>query len=244
MSEIEIKREVGIEEPFFIEGLPGTGLASKIAADHVVDKLDMEFFATVEADGLPDVMIFEEDERDLKEPVRMYVDEESGLVALTSDVLVSAVDVDDFASTVVEWIEGRNAKPLFLSGFPSGAEDKGVYGVTTGEAGKMLEDADIEPPKQRGVVGGPTGALLHNSEKKGIEAACLVVDTDPQFPDPVAARMLIDQGVEPIAGFDIGTDELTERAEKIKEQKQKLAKMLQQAESHEKGQAFPEGMYE
>ncbi|MFB6265638.1 MAG: proteasome assembly chaperone family protein, partial [Candidatus Nanohaloarchaea archaeon] len=152
--------------------------------------------------------------------------------------------VDDFASTVVEWLREKDASPVFLSGFPSGEEEKKVYGVETGDASEMIEKAEVQAPGRRGVVGGPTGALLHNAGKEDLDSLCLVVDTDSQFPDPVAARMLVDQGIEKIVGFDIDTDELTQKAEQIREQKQKLAKMLQQAESHEKSQAFPEGMYE
>lgn len=243
MSEINVQNEVDIDEGFFIEGVPGVGLASKIAADHLIDTLDMELYATVEADGLPEVMIFEEGSRKLRPPVRIFADEETGLYALTSDVLVSHVDVEDFADLFVDWMEENNVMPLLLSGLPSGDEEKDIYGVTTGGGERVLEEAGIEAPEQTGIVGGPTGAMMHAAEERGIDAVCLVVETDPQFPDPIAAQTLVDRGVEEIVGFDVETEVLAEQAEEIKEQKQKLAQMIQEAEKHEKSQAYPEGMY-
>ncbi|MDY6766240.1 MAG: PAC2 family protein [Candidatus Nanohaloarchaea archaeon] len=245
MSEIRVQNEVDIDGGYFIEGVPGVGLASKIATDHVIDRLDMTLHATVHADGLPEVVIFEQGGRDLRAPVRIFADEDTGLYAFTSDVLISLVDVEGFADVMVEWLEDRGVTATLLSGLPSDTEeDKQLYGVATGEAGDLLEDAGIDAPDQPGIIGGPTGAMLYQAADRGLDAACLVAETDPQFPDPIAAQLLLDEGVEKIVGFDVDTDVLVEQAEQIKEQKQQLAQMIQQAEQHERSQAYPEGMYQ
>lgn len=242
MSRVTVRNEVDLDDPWLVEGLPGVGLASKIATDHLISELDMVHHASVTADGLPEVMIFEEGERTLRPPVRIFADPETDLLVLSSDVIVSPVTAEEFAATVTDWIQDVGARPLFLSGLPSDADEKELFGVTTGDS-SLLDGTDIPEPSEPGLVGGPTGALLHHADDAGIPGACLVVSTDPQFPDPAAARILIDDGIEEIAGFDVPTQELTERAEEIRGQKQKLAEMLQQAEAHEKSQAFPEGMY-
>ncbi|MFB6295061.1 MAG: proteasome assembly chaperone family protein [Candidatus Nanohaloarchaea archaeon] len=246
MSEVRVHEEVDIDEGYFIEGVPGVGLASKIATDHIIDRLDMTLHATVQADGLPEVMIFEEGSRGLRPPVRIFADEETGLYAFTSDVLISPVDVDDFAALLVDWMEENSVMPLLLSGLPSAQEDeeKRLYGVGTGAADDILEEAGIDAPKQTGLIGGPTGAMMHEAADRGLDAVGLVAETDPQFPDPIAARHLIDDGVEKIIEFDIETEVLVEQAEQIREQKQKLAEMIQNAEKHERSQAYPEGMYQ
>ncbi|MDY6761573.1 MAG: PAC2 family protein [Candidatus Nanohaloarchaea archaeon] len=246
MSEIRVQNEVDIEDGYFIEGVPGVGLASKIATDHVIDRLDMTLHATVHADGLPEVMIFEEGGRELRPPVRIFVDEDSGLYAFTSDVLISPVDVDGFADLIVEWLESNGVMPLLLSGLPSSEEDddKQLYGVGAGDADDILENAGIAAPDQTGLIGGPTGAMIYEAADRGMDAVGLVAETDPQFPDPIAAQLLLDDGVEQIVDIEVDTEVLVEQAEEIKEQKQQLAEMIQEAESHEKGQTFPEGMYE
>ncbi|MCJ7478697.1 MAG: PAC2 family protein [Candidatus Nanohaloarchaeota archaeon QJJ-7] len=242
MPILNVRDEVDIEDGFFIEGVPGAGLASKIATDHLIEKLDMELHATVEAEGLPEVMIFEEGDRELRPPVRIFADEEAGIYALTSDVLISPEEIGEFAAPMVDWMEENSITPLLLSGLPSGDEGKELYGVEVGKE-EILEDAGIEVPDQTGLVGGPTGAMLHEMERREMTGLCLVVEADPQFPDPIAAKVMIDKGIEKIAGFEVETEVMEEQAEDIREQKQKLSQMIQDAEHHEKGQAFPEGMY-
>ncbi|MDY6769421.1 MAG: PAC2 family protein [Candidatus Nanohaloarchaea archaeon] len=247
MSEVRVQNEVDVEQGYFIEGVPGVGLASKIATDHVIDRLDMTLHATVKADGLPEVMIFQEGERGLRPPVRIFVDEDTGLYAFTSDVLISPVDVEGFADLIVDWLEENSVTPLLLSGLPSDVgedEEKQLYGVGTGGADDILEQAGIDAPDRTGLIGGPTGAMMHEAADRGLDAVGLVAETNPQFPDPIAAQLLLDDGVEQIVGFDVDTEVLAEQAEQIREQKQKLAEMIQNAEQHERSQAYPEGMYQ
>ncbi len=246
MSEVHVHNQVDIDDGVFIEGVPGVGLASKIATDHLIDRLDMTLHATVRADGIPEVMIFEEGSRALRSPVRIFADEETGMYAFTSDVLISPVNVDGFAALLVDWMEENGVMPLLLSGLPSNQddEDKRLYGVSTGDADEVLEEAGIDTPAQTGLIGGPTGAMMHEASDRGLDAVGLVAETDPQFPDPIAARHLIDDGVEKIVGFDVETDVLVEQAEQIRDQKQQLAEMIQNAEKHERSQAYPEGMYQ
>lgn len=239
-----VRSDIELDDPFLVEGLPGLGLASKIAADHLIDALDMEPYAAVEAEGLPEVAMFEAGDHAVRPPVQLFASAEHDLLVLTADVLVSPLYAQDFSDLVVGWIAEQEVTPLFCAGLPVDEDTNRLYGVSTGGAAGMLDDADVAPPDGPGLVGGPTGALLRAADDRGMEAAGLIVETDPQFPDPAAARVLIDDGVEPIAGFDIETDVLTERAEQIREQKEQFAQMVRRAEQHERGEAFPEGMYQ
>ncbi len=245
MGQVKIRDDtVSLDDPVLVEGLPGLGLASKIAVDHLIERLDMTYYASIDTDGLPPVAIFEADRHAVWPPVRVYASAEHDLLALTSDVLVSPLYADGFAETVIDWVRAADVTPLFLSGLPSDAEEKHIYGVSTGEAGEMLDAAGITPPDGPGLVGGPTGALLHVADEHDVDALGLIVDTDPQFPDPTAARALIDDGIERLTDIDIATEVLTSQAEQIRDQKEQLAEMIRQAEQHERSQAFPEGMYQ
>lgn len=241
---VTVRTDVDLDEPHLVEGMPGLGLASKIAVDHLVEALDMTYHASVTTEGIPEVTMFEPDDRTLRPPVRIFASAEHDLLALTSDVLVSPIYAPEFASTVVGWLADNGVTPLFLSGLPAEADEHDLFGVATGDAASMLADRDIPAPDGPGLIGGPTGALLQEADEHGMDALGLVVESDPQFPDPTAARVLIDQGVEPLTGIDVDTDVLTEKAEQIREQKEQFAEMIQQAEHHERSQAFPEGMYQ
>lgn len=237
-----------LEDPVLVEGLPGVGLVGKIAADHLVSQFEMTHVASVRCEGLPEVAIYEGDNRDVKAPVRIYADGERDLLVLQSDVPVSRTGASDFAGCVVGWLDSWDVFPLFLSGLPTENQDvaevPSVYGIATGSGADGLDEYDINLPPERGLVGGPTGALLYEASTQDLAGAGLVVESDPQFPDPAAARALLLEGIGPIAGIEIGTDTLVEQSEQIRKSKERLAQQMQEADESESSQAQPLRMYQ
>ena len=248
MAQIRIEADVDLDQPVLVEGLPGVGLVGKIATDHIVDTLDMTYIGNVDCDGLPKIAIYGEDTRPVEPPVRLYADEGRDLLALQSDIPVSRDTASDFARAVTDWLQEMDAFPLFLSGLPMEDHEPGqvpgVFGVATGDGGTLLDENNVDSPTERGVIGGPTGALVNRADAVGIDSCSLIVESDPQFPDPAAARQLIENGIEPLAKITVDTDDLVERAEEIREQKEKLAKRMQQASEDESSQAQPLRMYQ
>jgi uncharacterized protein len=246
MASIVVREQVDLDDPCLVEGLPGVGLVGKIATDHVVDELDMTYHAHIDCEGLPRVAVYDTDSS-VMAPVRVYADEERDLLALQSDVPVSRTAASEFADCVTGWLDDLGALPLYLSGFPVEQEPDSVpelYGIAVGEARAALDDHDIAHPDERGVVGGPTGALLNRANTAGLDALGLVVESSPQFPDPAAARQLILNGIEPIADVEVPTDELVDRAEEIQDQREELARRMQEAAEEESSQAQSmQGMY-
>jgi uncharacterized protein len=237
-----------LTKPVLVEGLPGVGLVGKIAADHLVSTYEMDHVASIHCEGIPEVAIYESDARGVQPPVRIYADEGRDLLVLQSDVPVSRTAASDFAGCVVGWLERNAVFPLFLSGLPVENQDvaavPSVYGVATGEGGNRLDGYDIDLPPERGLVGGPTGALLHVAAREDLDGAALVVESDPQFPDPAAARTLLRGAIAPIAGIEVPTEELVEQSEQIRESKERLARQMQEADESESSQAKPLRMYQ
>ncbi|MFB6271038.1 MAG: proteasome assembly chaperone family protein [Halobacterium sp.] len=249
MARVRVITEPDLDSPTLVEGLPGVGLVGKITTDHLVDTYDMEYVASIECDGVPPVAIYDDGARDVLPPVRLYADHDRNLLALQSDVPISRQASSDFAACFTGWLDERDATPLYLSGLPTEDRDPStlpdVFGIATGDAtATHLDDLDIPTPPERGLIGGPTGALINHASNNGIDAAGLVVESDPQFPDPAAAKRLIEQAIEPIADIDVPTDELVERAEEIREQKKRLAQAMQEAEEGESTQARPMRMFQ
>jgi uncharacterized protein len=208
----------------------------------------MEYVASVECDSVPQVAIYEQDERDVYPPVRIYADEKRDLLALQSDVPVSRDTGGDFAGCLTNWLDDLEATPLYLSGLPvqdlQPDSTPSVFGIATGTSASRFADHDIGTPPERGLVGGPTGALLNEASERGLDALGLVVESDPQFPDPRAAKHLIDGAIEPLTGVDVPTQELVERAEEIREQKERFAQRMQEAGEEESTQARPMRMFQ
>lgn len=249
MAEITVRDDdVTLDEPVLVEGLPGVGLVGKIAVDHVVEHLDMTYYADVDCDGLPRVSVYAEGSRGVRPPVRLYASEEHDLVALQSHVPVSREATTDFADCITGWVEEHDGTAMYLSGLPQ--QDQNVeevpdmYGVATGSAAGVLDENDIGTPPEDGVVGGPTGALLNRAADRDVDSVGLVVESNAQFPDPAAARVLIVHGINAIAGTDVETEQLVEDAEKIQEQRKRLAQRMQQAEEAESSQAQPLQMFQ
>ncbi|WP_458205341.1 proteasome assembly chaperone family protein [Haladaptatus sp. NG-SE-30] len=247
MSDITVVADdVKLDTPTLVEGLPGLGLVGKIATDHLVETFDMTYYASIGCEGIPRIAVYEGGSRKLLPPVRLYVDEERDLVALRSDVPVSPNAAPEFANCVTSWVRSHDATPLYLSGLPHKKQADQVptlYGVATGTAGTLLDDHDIGSPQETGAVSGPTGALLHRATSDEIDAIGLIVQSDPQFPDPEAARILIQKGIGPIADVEVNTDDLVDRAEDIRQQKEQLAQRMQQADEEESSQAQPLRMF-
>jgi uncharacterized protein len=231
MAHVEELVDVTFSEPVLVEGLPGMGLVGKIAADHLVETFDMEFVAGVHCEGLPEVAVYHGGSPEVLPPVRIYADEEHDLLVLQSDVPVSAAAAGEFADCVTAWLESNGVFPIYLSGL---AEEKdtppAVYGIATGDAEGRLEEAEVSPPSDGGLVSGPTGALVKAAAEEDLDAVGLIVQSDRQFPDPEAARAVIEHGIEPLAGVDADTDALADHAEEIRKVREEMAKRVQQQE--------------
>jgi len=203
-----IDDEISLDEPTLVEGFPGVGLVGKIATDHMIEAHEMVHYANVHCDGLPRVTVYREGNRALTTPVRLYVDDERDLVALRSDVPVNPGAATEVAGCLESWFTETATFPIFLSGLGREKDEAppDLYGVATGSGGDALSRADIEDPPESGLISGPTGAMLAESLERSRDAVGLVVESDPQFPDPEAARVLIRKGIDPIAGTETTTE--------------------------------------
>lgn len=245
MAHIEVYREdVTLEEPTFIEGLPGVGLVGRIAADHLVTSFEMVEYGAVHCDGLPEVALYEEGEPGYRPPVQIYADETRDLVVLQSDVPISPTAADEFAGCLTGWLAEYDALPVFLSGMP--AEKEAVpelYGIASGGTASILDEHDLQAPTTSGAVSGPTGALLYQAQVDDLPALGLIVEANRNFPDPEAARVLLLDGIGPVANISVETDRLVEQAEEISQAREQLAKRMQEA-GEDSSSAQPIGMYQ
>jgi len=246
MARIAVRSEgIDLDEPTLIEGFPGVGLVGKIAADHLVDEFDMAHYADLHCDGLPSVATYGTEGPGIRTGVRLYADEGHDLVVLQSDVPVAPGAAESVAGCLAGWLDDSDITPVYLSGLPSekGEEPPKVHGVAAGDGAAILDEAGIEGPTEAGMVSGPTGALLLDALESGRTAVGLVVETDPRFPDPEAANVLLSRGIEPLTGVSVPTEDLVDRAEEIRKAREQLAKRMQE-EDEESTRAQPLRMYQ
>jgi uncharacterized protein len=247
MAHVTVHSDLELSEPVLVEGLPGVGLVGKIAVDHIVDALGMTYHASIEdCDGVPEVAMYGEGDHSVRPPVRIYADEQRDLLALQSDVPISPARAEQFASCLTAWLAGLDATPVYLSGLPTDEKDvpPSLYGIATDDGLDDLDAAGVDAPSEEGLVSGPTGALLATAREQELGAVGLVVQSDKQFPDPEAARILIKEAIEPIADVDVELQTLVDKADEIRSAKERLAEQMQQATDEESTQAKPLRMYQ
>ncbi|MXR40938.1 proteasome assembly chaperone family protein [Halobaculum sp. WSA2] len=238
MGHIDVVSEREFDDPVLVEGLPGVGLVGKIVADHLVGTLDMELYATVHCDGLPAAAAYAADERGVTTPVRLYADADADLLVLQSDVPVSPDAAEEFAGCIEGWFREESVTPLYIAGLRADRDDDDaeasptLRGVAVGGADGILDGLDVPEPESAGLVTGPTGALLAHALETDLPAVGLVVDSDPQFPDPVAARVVLESVVEPLTGVDVDAETLKTHADRIRRAKQQLAAQMQGGEEN------------
>jgi uncharacterized protein len=246
MAHVKTHMDVSLENPVLVEGLPGVGLVGKIAADHIVDEFEMDLYGTVHCDSLAPVAVYHDGDRDVQPPVRIYAAPDEDLLVLQSDVPVNEEAVPEFANCFTSWLADTGVLPLYLSGMATKKDDSppAMHGIATGGVGSQLDDLGVDRPTESGVISGPTGALVNRAAEQGLDGLALVVESDPQFPDPEASRVLIEHGIAPLATVEVPIDELVEHAEDIREKKEQLAQKMQQAKEEETSQAQPLRMYQ
>ncbi|THE64961.1 proteasome assembly chaperone family protein [Salinadaptatus halalkaliphilus] len=247
MSEMCIQApEVDLESPTLVEGFPGVGLVGKIATDHLVNQLEMRYYASVHCEGLPRIGVYRGGDRTARPPVRIYVSEDHDLFALQSDAPISSSAIESVADCVTSWIVDQDATPVYLSGLPAERDESRpeLYGIATGDAGRTLEREDVPVPPEDGVVTGPTGALINRAAQLGDDSLGIVVECSPQFPDPEAASVLLEDGIAPIADVSVDIQDLVDRAEEIRQQREQLAQQMQAIGQDESTQAQPLRMYQ
>jgi uncharacterized protein len=270
MAHIDLHDELELEDALLVEGFPGLGLVGKITVDHLVDTLDMTHFADVHCDALPKAAAFQGECAQLHTPVRLYADTERNLVTLQSDVQVSPDAAYEFAGCVSGWLTETGTTPLYVAGIstdggdgngngngpsdgngPDGGpnpladeETSAIRGVATEPATELLAETDLDAPEMSGIVSGPSGALLAHAMEANLPAIGIVVDTHPKFPDPGAAKLVLEEVVEPLAGVDVAVDDLTEQAERVQQAKEQLAAQLASEDDEKSSKATPLRMYQ
>ncbi|WP_254764194.1 proteasome assembly chaperone family protein [Natrinema marinum] len=247
MAEVRLQGpEAELENPTLVEGFPGVGLVGKIATDHLIDELEMRYYASVHCEGLARIGVYRGGDRTARPPVRLYVSEEHDLLALQSDAPIASAAVERVADCLTGWIVEQGATPIYLSGLPAERDDErpALYGVATGDGGDRLEAADIPIPTEDGVITGPTGALINAAAREDFDSLALVVQCDPQFPDPEAASVLLEDGIGPLAGLEVDVGELVDHAEEIRAKRERLAHQMQSIDRDESSQAQPLRMYQ
>jgi len=235
MDEIDIawESEPELDDPVFVEGLPGVGHVGKLVAEHVVEEAESELVARVYSEHFPPQVTVADDSVAELANAELHAVDTAGrdLLVLTGNHQAQD-NVGHYRVTeaVLDVAEEFGAGELYaLGGVPTGelVEDHDVIGAVSDEELKeRLGDAGVEfrSEEPAGGIVGSSGLLLGLGGRRGFDAACLMGETSGYLVDPKAAKAVL-AVLEGMLGFDLDEEALDDRADEMEEVVSRLRDM-------------------
>lgn len=227
---IDYKDKPELEDPIFIEGLPGVGNVGKLAVEHLRDQIGSELLAEIHSIYFPPQVLV--DDEGVAELVnnRLYYSKDVGennrdLIILTGDYQgmtpQGQYKLTDKILTIAKEYGCRTI--VSLGGYGQGemVEENRVLGAATGPdmVSKMKEYGVVfsdEHPSS-GIVGA-SGLLLGLGKKVyDLDGICLMGETSGYFVDPGAARSVLEILIDYITIEELDFEELDDKAEEVED---------------------------
>ncbi len=234
--EIDVLEEIEVNNPIFIEALPGVGHVGKLVADHMIDELDAVKFAEIYSPTFPP-QILVGDEGIIENMINelYYI---KNLGDDNHDIILIGVNTQSLSpdgqflvcKEILDFLEQFSISRIFtLGGLPTGqpVENPKVFGAATCESHvEMLREVDVEIRSNDGGIVGASGLFLGLGMRRGIEGSCLMGETPGYFIDAESAEGVLLKLSE-LLNFEINTDKLDERAEQTKQMLARAQQMEQ-----------------
>ena len=197
-----IREPVELKDPILIEGLPGVGNVGKLAADHLIDELNVVKFADIYSVFFPPQVLVNDGIINLVNNALYYKKAEGNdqhdLIVLVGDYQgLSPEGQYKLVDRVLDVAEKYGVKKIVtLGGYGLGkmVESPRVLGAATDE--NLIEDM-----KDKGVVFpsgepgsgivGASGLLLGLGKIRGMAGVCLMGETSGYFADPKSAQAVL-----------------------------------------------------
>ena len=235
-AEINILEEIELDNPIFIEALPGLGHVGKLAADHMIDELNATKFAEIYSPSFPPQVLIKEDgiiDNMLNE---LYYLKDVGednldlIILLGNTQALSPEGQYLVCQDILEFVKGYGISSIVTMGgmaIPQPVENPNVYGAATNEANvELLKEAEIGIRSNDGGIVGASGLFLGLGVRQGIEGICLMGETPGYFIDAESAEAILKK-LSLLLNFEINTDKLDERAEETRKMIAKAQQMEQ-----------------
>lgn len=236
-TEINVLEEIELNNPVFIEALPGVGHVGKLAADHMIDELEATKFAEIYSIYYPPQVLIGDDGLIKNMINELYYLKDFGEDNLDIIILVgntqglSPEGQFELCNETLEFVKSYGVSKIFtLGGMATGqqaSESPKVYGAATCEEYvDLLKEAEIEIRSNDGGIVGASGLFLGMGMRQGIHGSCLMGETPGYFIDAEAARAILEK-LAVLLNIEVNTDKLEERAEETREMLMKAQQMEQ-----------------
>ncbi len=223
--EIHYSEKPKLNDPIFIEGLPGIGNVGKLAAEHLIDQLKGKKFAEIVSKHFPPQVVIEETGLVRLVDNQLYYAKRGGkkrdLIILTGDYQgltpEGQYELSDF---ILKVLKEHSVRRIFtLGGYGIGRmiRKPRVLGAATEEAlvNEMKELGVVFSRNEPGAgIVGASGLLLGMGKYYGMESVCLMGETSGYFVDPKSAQAVLEI-LAKILDVEVNYEELEAKAKQI-----------------------------
>ena len=227
-------KEVKLNDPIFIEALPGIGHVGKLVAEHLIHELGAEKFAEVHSPSFPPQVFV--DENGIVEPMmnefyylKSAGDDKRDYIFLVGNTQgLSPEGQYEICGTILDFVENYNVKEMFtLGGLGTGQpvdKAKVLGAATNSELAEMLKEHGVILRSADGGIIGASGLLLGLGMARNMRGACLMGETPGYFIDAEASKAVLSVLIK-ILKIDVDVAKLEERAEETRKMISKAQQM-------------------
>lgn len=223
--------EIDLTEATVIAGFPSIGLVSTIAANYLIDALNLTQIGCLRSSQFPALSVVHTGEP--LSPVRIYAGTQPGgkkIVVFVSEFKPKPHLINGISDAIMNWVNENNCKSLISpEGMVVEGKDDESGGVadayaigSTDQARSMLLSKDI-PQFKNGIIAGVSGVLLNLGKQAKFDVISILAEAHPNYPDAKAAAASINV-IAAIVGMEINVTPLYKESERIEKKLQKFHK--------------------
>ncbi|NPA04676.1 MAG: proteasome assembly chaperone family protein [Crenarchaeota archaeon] len=203
---------------FMILGLPDSGLVGVIAANHLVEHLDLREVAGIDFQhAMPPIVVIRKGEP--KTQLRLFAGK--NMLVLLAETPVPTPAIYPLADLLVDYALRRRIDYLVsIVGIASPGrvrlEKPNVYWLASDEkAKKLMEGSGAARLFENGYLVGPYALVLKKAMRSRVSNIILLADAYIEFPDPEAAAEVL-RVLSKLLNVEIPVEPLLEQAEAIR----------------------------
>ncbi len=231
---IKILDDVDLNEPIFIEALPGIGHVGKLVADHMIHELNAVKFAELYSPSFPPQVFV--DEKGIIEPMKnefyylkSYGEDEKDYIILVGNTQgLSPEGQYEICSAIIEFVGKHGVKQIYtLGGLGTGqpVDKPKVFGAATDlELAEMLKGHDVTLRTADGGIIGASGLILGLGMSNNMKGVCLMGETPGYFIDAEASKAVLTV-LQKLINVELDIAKLEERAEETRKMISKAQQM-------------------
>ena len=236
-----IGKKPKLNNPIFIEGLPGVGNVGKLAVEHLIEMINAKPFAEVYSKDFPPQVFINTDGTVKLVNNEFYYHKaikknERDLVLLTGDYQgLSAPGQYELVETILDIVQDLGVSEMYtLGGYGLGHEIEDpevLFAVTDKKMVKNIKKlgAVFRKNEPGGGIIGASGLLLGLGKLRGVQGVCFMGETPGYLVDPKSAKAVLTI-LSKITGIKVDLTQLEKKAKEI----ENIAQQLQEIETQSK----------